>query len=211
MPGVRENQGVKPVAGGSPGPSPATLIAWEGCQSQITNHSITNRRERITEQTNPASASLDTKSTREILRIMNREDHRVAPAVRKTLPADCARRGLGSRGHQERWAAGLSWAPAPADGWACSTRRSACPLSGPTAWWRVLAGAPASLTALVEGVEDDPRQAVRDLEKIQIYRVSDVLVGISASGGAPYVLGGMRCARRRARRWWALLAIRKLL
>jgi N-acetylmuramic acid 6-phosphate etherase len=43
-------------------------------------------RERITERPNPASASLDTKSTREILRIINREDQRVAAAVRKTLP-----------------------------------------------------------------------------------------------------------------------------
>ncbi|MDR3678208.1 MAG: N-acetylmuramic acid 6-phosphate etherase, partial [Acidobacteriota bacterium] len=43
-------------------------------------------RKRITEQSNPASDSLDTKSTREILRIINREDHRVAPAIRRTLP-----------------------------------------------------------------------------------------------------------------------------
>ena len=48
-------------------------------------------RERITERENPASASLDTKPTREILRIINREDHRVAPAIRKTLPRSRAR------------------------------------------------------------------------------------------------------------------------
>jgi N-acetylmuramic acid 6-phosphate etherase len=57
----------------------------------------------------------------------------------------------------------------------------------------VLAGAPASLSAPVEKIEDDPRQAVRDLKKIRFSR-RDLLLGISAGGGAPYVLGGMRYA-----------------
>ena len=43
-------------------------------------------RERITEQANPSSAALDTQSTLQILRLINREDQRVAVAVRKTLP-----------------------------------------------------------------------------------------------------------------------------
>jgi N-acetylmuramic acid 6-phosphate etherase len=59
----------------------------------------------------------------------------------------------------------------------------------------IMAGAPASLTSSWESVEDDPRRAVRDLKKIRLTR-HDLLVGISASGGAPYVLGGMRYAHR---------------
>ena len=39
-----------------------------------------------TEQRNPRSRGLDRKSTLEILRILNREDARVAPAVRRELP-----------------------------------------------------------------------------------------------------------------------------
>ncbi len=58
----------------------------------------------------------------------------------------------------------------------------------------ILAGAPASLTSSLEGVEDDSRQAVRDLKKVR-FTGHDVLVGISASGGAPYVLAGMNYAR----------------
>jgi N-acetylmuramic acid 6-phosphate etherase len=58
----------------------------------------------------------------------------------------------------------------------------------------VLAGAPASLACPVEGVEDNSEQAARDLKKISFAR-TDLLVGISASGRAPYVLGGMRYAR----------------
>jgi N-acetylmuramic acid 6-phosphate etherase len=47
----------------------------------------------------------------------------------------------------------------------------------------------------VEGVEDNSQQAVRDLKKIR-FTCNDLLVGISASGGAPYVLGGMSYARK---------------
>jgi N-acetylmuramic acid 6-phosphate etherase len=47
----------------------------------------------------------------------------------------------------------------------------------------------------VEKIEDDPRQAVRDLKRIK-FSSRDLLVGISAGGGAPYVLAGMRHARQ---------------
>jgi len=60
----------------------------------------------------------------------------------------------------------------------------------------VVAGAPASLSCSVEGVEDNPKQAERDLKRIR-FSQRDVLVGIAASGRTPYVLGGARYARRR--------------
>jgi N-acetylmuramic acid 6-phosphate etherase len=46
-----------------------------------------------------------------------------------------------------------------------------------------------------EEMEDNPLEAERDLRRIKL-NGKDVLVGISASGHAPYVLGGMRYARR---------------
>ena len=151
-------------------------------------------RERITERTNPASASLDTKSTREILRIINREDHRVAPAVRKTLPqiaraVDLAVEAIRNGGRLVYLGAGTSGRLGVLDASEC------VPTFGTDRVVAILAGAPASLTSSVEGVEDNPQQAVRDLKKIRFTR-HDLLVGISASGGAPYVLGGMRYARK---------------
>jgi len=151
-------------------------------------------RERITERTNPASALLDTKSTQEILRIMNREDHRVAPAVRKTLPqiaraVDWAVEAIRSGGRLVYIGAGTSGRLGVLDAAECM------PTFGTDRVVAILAGAPASLTSSLEGVEDNPRQAVRDLKKIR-FTHRDLLVGISASGGAPYVLGGMRWARR---------------
>ncbi len=57
-----------------------------------------------------------------------------------------------------------------------------------------IAGGPAALTQAIEGAEDDVeagRLAASDLE------AGDVALGISASGGAPYVLAAMQEARAR--------------
>jgi N-acetylmuramic acid 6-phosphate etherase len=59
----------------------------------------------------------------------------------------------------------------------------------------VLAGAPEALTHSLEGVEDRPHQGEKDLRKVRFSR-RDLLVGISVSGAAPYVIGGMRWARK---------------
>lgn len=151
-------------------------------------------RERITEKANPASARLDTKPTREILRIINREDQRVAAAVRKTLPqiaraVDWAVEAIKQGGRLVYLGSGTSGRMGALDA------AEAPPTFGTDRVVAVMAGAPASLAHSVEGIEDDPEQAVRDLKKIH-FTGNDVLVGISASGGAPYVMGGMRYARR---------------
>jgi N-acetylmuramic acid 6-phosphate etherase len=150
-------------------------------------------RERLTERTNPASGSLDTKSTREILRIINREDHRVARAVRKVLPqiaraVDLAVEAIRKGGRMVYLGAGTSGRLGVLDAAEC------VPTFGTDSVMAILAGAPASLASSVEGVEDNSQQAARDLKKIKFAR-RDLLVGISASGGAAYVLGGMRYAR----------------
>jgi N-acetylmuramic acid 6-phosphate etherase len=137
---------------------------------------------------------LDTKPTREILRVINREDHRVAPAVRKTLPqiaraVDLAVEAIRNGGRLVYLGAGTSGRLGVLDASEC------VPTFGTNSIVAILAGAPASVTSSVEEVEDDPRQAVRDLKKVRFTR-HDLLVGITASGGAPYVLAGMRYARK---------------
>ena len=151
-------------------------------------------RERITEQANPAADSLDTKSTLGILRIINREDRRVAAAVGKMLPqiaraVDLAVKAIENGGRLVYLGSGTSGRLGVLDAAEC------VPTFGTESVVAILAGAPAALTSSVEEVEDNPQQAVRDLKEIKLTR-HDLLVGISASGGAPYVLGGMRYARR---------------
>ncbi len=162
----------------------------------IANRKSLNHKwqERITEDANPASAALDTKSTKEILRIINREDHRVAPAVRKTLPqiaraVELAVDAIRSGGRLIYLGAGTSGRLGVLDAAEC------LPTFGTDRVAAVMAGAPASLWRSWEDVEDDPQQSVWDLGRIR-FTAGDLLVGISASGRAPYVLGAMRLARR---------------
>src|SRR2546423_9187783 len=59
----------------------------------------------------------------------------------------------------------------------------------------LIAGGPAALTAAVEGAEDHPEQAERDLRGVGLGS-RDALVGIATSGRTPYVSGGLAYARR---------------
>ena len=59
----------------------------------------------------------------------------------------------------------------------------------------IIAGGDGAIRKAVEGAEDNPKQAFRDLKN---YKVSnkDFVIGISASGRTPYVVGGLASCRR---------------
>lgn len=59
----------------------------------------------------------------------------------------------------------------------------------------LIAGGDAAIRKAVEHAEDDAEQAWRDLAKFSISE-NDVLIGIAASGRTPYVIGGVKDARR---------------
>ena len=152
------------------------------------------RIERITERENPASAWLDTRTTRQILAIINREDRKVAPAVGKVIPqiaraVDMATEALAQGGRLVYLGAGTSGRLGMVDAAEC------LPTFGTDRVVALMAGAAAAFSRPKEGVEDDPGQAVRDLRRIRLSR-KDVLVGIAASGRTPYTLGGLRYARQ---------------
>jgi N-acetylmuramic acid 6-phosphate etherase len=137
---------------------------------------------------------LDRKSTREILRIINREDQGVAPAVAKTVPriaraVDMAVRAIRQGGRMIYLGAGTSGRLGVLDAAECM------PTFGSDRVLAIIAGGRGAMLKCKEGVEDKPREAERDLRHIKLSD-KDVLVGITASGQAPYVLGGMRYARR---------------
>jgi N-acetylmuramic acid 6-phosphate etherase len=149
---------------------------------------------RITERRNPRSAALDTKSTLEILGIINREDANVARAVRKVIPeiaraVDLAVAALGRGGRLVYLGAGTSGRLGVLDAAEC------IPTFGTEQVVAVMAGAPGSMFRPSEVSEDDPALGVRDLRQIK-FRRRDILVGISASGRTPYVMGGLRHAKR---------------
>jgi N-acetylmuramic acid 6-phosphate etherase len=149
---------------------------------------------RITERENPASAALDTKPTADILRIINREDRRVAPAVEKVIPriaraVDTAVEAISRGGRMIYLGAGTSGRLGVLDAAECG------PTFDTDRVQAVIAGGRGAMLKSSEETEDNPLEGERDLRRIKLSK-KDVLVGISASGQAPYVIGGMRYARR---------------
>lgn len=59
----------------------------------------------------------------------------------------------------------------------------------------IIAGGDTAIRKAVEHAEDDPDQAWKDLKAHAIGK-KDVLIGIAASGRTPYVVGGLRQARK---------------
>lgn len=158
--------------------------------------------QRVTEQSNPASSRLETKPTPAILRLMNREDRKVAPAVARVIPQIARAVGLATEalrrgGKLVYLGAGTSGRLGVLDAAEC------IPTFGTDRVRAVMAGAPKSLFRPTEVSEDDSRRAVRDLRR-QRLRARDVVIGISASGTTPYTLAGMRYARRLGARTVAL-------
>ncbi|MBI3483897.1 MAG: N-acetylmuramic acid 6-phosphate etherase [Acidobacteria bacterium] len=151
----------------------------------------------LTEQRNPRSRGLALKSTTEILRIINREDARVARAVAREIPAiaravDTIAAALRRGGRLIYIGAGTSGRLAVLDASECP------PTFGVPARMvaGVIAGGRRALVSAVEGAEDDASQGARDLRKIKV-SAKDVVVGLTASGATPYVLGALRYARHR--------------
>jgi N-acetylmuramic acid 6-phosphate etherase len=150
-----------------------------------------------TEQRNPRSRGLDRISTLEILRLLNREDARVATAVRRELPkiaraVDAIVRSFRSGGRLIYVGAGSSGRLGVLDASECP------PTFGtpPRMVQALIAGGEKAIRKAVEGAEDSAAAGARDLAAAGITR-RDVVVGIAASGTTPYVLGALRLARRR--------------
>ena len=152
---------------------------------------------RTTEQRNPRTRGLDTKSTLDILRVIHREDATVTRAVARAIPAiaravDAITLSLRHGGRLFYVGAGTSGRLAVLDA------AEIPPTFGtpPRMVQAVIAGGRRSLTHAVEGAEDNPRQGARDLVAHGLNH-NDVVVGITASGSTPYVLGALEFARRR--------------
>jgi len=149
----------------------------------------------ITEQANPDSHHLDDLPMVHLLEIMNAADAQVASAVAQEIPriaaaAEAITAALESGGSLLYMGAGTSGRLGVLDAAECP------PTFGvpPELVRGIMAGGERALAHAVEGVEDDPAAGVRDLEASG-FGPRDVLLGISASGRTPYVLGAVKKAR----------------
>jgi N-acetylmuramic acid 6-phosphate etherase len=136
-------------------------------------------------------------SSLEIIRLMNREDQKVAPAVGRTVPAIAravdeivARMKVGGR---------LIYVGAGSSGRIGVLDASECPPTfGVSANLvrAVIAGGRRAVVRSVEGAEDKAGDGARDLRQIRLSKL-DSVIGIAASGTTPYVLGAIAYAKRR--------------
>jgi len=127
---------------------------------------------------------------------MNREDMRVAAAVRRELPQiaraiEATVNSLERGGHLFYVGAGTSGRIAVLDAAECPPTFGVSPQKVRA----IVAGGPKALRRAIEGAEDSPRDGARDLRRAAISR-RDVVVVLSASGATPYALGALDYARR---------------
>lgn len=148
-----------------------------------------------TESRNIRSEHIDTLPAIEILKIINEEDKKVPLAVEKALPAIAALvedivAAFNKDGRLVYIGAGTSGRLGVLDASECP------PTFGvpPTMVVGLIAGGDAALRKSIEGAEDRPEDGVAALRAIN-FADKDVLVGITASGAAPYVLGAMEYAK----------------
>jgi len=150
-----------------------------------------------TEQANRAAAGLDTKSTLEIVRLMNREDAKVVRAIRRALPqiVDAIERIAIALEH----GGSLIYVGTGTSGRIGALDASECPPtfnSRPSMVQYLIAGGTRALGEATEANEDSPELGLRDIAAKRPSR-KDVVVALSASGQTPYTLAALECARRK--------------
>ena len=148
-----------------------------------------------TEQRNPNTMNIDTLSTLDMVNLINREDHRVAEAVglvtdKIAAAVDVIADRLCQGGRLIYCGAGTSGRLGILDAVECPPTYS----TDPEMVQALMAGGYSAIFKAVEGAEDSKELGVQDMKAIG-FSSADVLVGITASGRTPYVLGCMEYAK----------------
>ncbi|ANB56408.1 N-acetylmuramic acid 6-phosphate etherase [Anoxybacillus sp. B7M1] len=154
-----------------------------------------NLRQIDTEKRNVHTLDIDTLSSLEIIRQMNKEDQSVPKAVERVLPViaeviDRVVAAFGSGGRLIYVGAGTSGRLGVLDA-------SECPPTYGVPKEQVIgviAGGEKALQSALEGAEDNIEQAIEDMKQIHVNQ-KDVVIGIAASGRTPYTLAAMKYAK----------------
>lgn len=147
-----------------------------------------------TEKSNPASEQIDTVSTLEMTRIINNEDKKVAQAIECILPQiaaaiDLTAPALRAGGRLFYIGAGTSGRLGILDAVECPPTYG----TDPQTIQGLIAGGYNAMFRAKEGSEDAKELGEFDLKSNNLTN-SDVVIGLSASGRTPYVLGGLAYA-----------------
>lgn len=127
-----------------------------------------------------------------LLNSMNKEDQKVAVAVKKTIPS--IEKFVKSALPKLKQGGRLIYLGAGTSGRLGIVDASECPPTFGIEQGRVIgiiAGGDKAIRKAVEFAEDNPRAGWNDLLKLNIH-TNDVVVGIAASGSTPYVTGAIQ-------------------
>ena len=149
-----------------------------------------------TEAANPRTTDIDKMTTPDMVRVMNDENRRVPEAINETLPQiaqaiDLIADALKAGGHMIYVGAGTSGRLGVVDA-------SECPPTFGVDYDLVrgiIAGGEGAMFRAVEGAEDNEAIGAADLRANGV-QAGDVVVGLSAAGRAPYVLGALKEAKQ---------------
>ncbi|WP_113702371.1 N-acetylmuramic acid 6-phosphate etherase [Nonomuraea lactucae] len=153
--------------------------------------------ELATEQSDPRYSQIDRLPTEQIARLMNQADAAVPAAVAVAIPAISA--AIDAISTRMRAGGRLLYVGAGTSGRLAVLDASECPPTfgtDPGLVQGVIAGGPEALTRSVEGAEDDADGGAAALAGLEVGPL-DSVVGVSASGRAPFVLGALVEAARR--------------
>ncbi len=151
----------------------------------------------LTEQNNPATWDIDLASTEEILRLINAEDHKVAPAVAREIPAiACA---VDRIVEAFRQGGRLIYVGAGTSGRLGVLDAAECPPTfgtPPDMVQAIIAGGDAAVFRAQEGAEDRRHDGAAAIAARNVDS-RDVVCGIAASARTPFVIGALAEAHRR--------------
>lgn len=148
----------------------------------------------VSEGRNPDTMDIDLLPTETILARINAEDAKVAPAVAAELPSiaravDTIADKLQAGGRLVYIGAGTSGRLGILDAVECRPTFSV----PDSLVIGLIAGGDKAIVHAVEGAEDNHPQGKADVQAINLTK-NDVLVGLSASGRTPYVVGALEYA-----------------
>ena len=150
----------------------------------------------VTESRNKETMGLDQMTPLEIVTVMNREDGKAVEAVEEVLPQIAqaivwCTDSLKQKGRIIYIGAGTSGRLGVLDAVECP------PTFGvsPDVVVGLMAGGPPAFVRAVEGAEDSQIMGEEDLKEIHL-SPADIVIGLAASGRTPYVIYGLRYAKK---------------
>ena len=148
-----------------------------------------------TEQINKRTEHIDRLETKEILKLINEEDKKVAFAVEEEIDninkaVDIIYNAIVNGGRLVYCGCGTSGRLGILDAVECPPTFG----TDPTLVQGIIAGGTKAFVKAVEGAEDNLEMGEEDLNNIH-FSNKDILVGIAASGRTPYVIGAINYAK----------------